>query len=128
MDEIRIKHRKDGSVKWSVDAKKAVFTNSNEITLKDLKISFPEKELILTSDSGMYIPTNQSIKIEGNIKALTKNFFINASTLSWDPQKSELSSDKKIQIVGNEFYIEGDELTASADKARLNSNVRAIFK
>lgn len=128
MDEITIKHRKDGFLKWSVEAKNAVFSNTNEVILRDLKISFPERELILTSDTGSYNPTNQSIKVEGNIKALTKNFSINASSLAWDPKASELSSDKKIQIVGNDFYIEGDELTASADKARLNSNVKAVFK
>lgn len=128
IDDIRIKHRKEGMIKWMVDAKKAVFANTNEVVLEDLKITFPEKELVLTSDGGVYNPSNQNIKIEGNIKALTKNYVINASTLSWDSQKSELSSDKKIQIVGNEFYIEGDELSASADKAKLNSNVRAIFK
>ncbi len=128
IDDVRIKHLKEGMVKWMVDAKKAIFTNTNDVVLKDLKITFPEKELVLTSEGGVYNTADQSIKIDGNIKALTKNYVINALTLSWDPQKSELSSDKRVQIIGREFYIEGDDLSASADKAKLSSNVKAIFK
>ncbi len=128
MDDITIIHRKEGIIKWMVDAKKAVFANANEVTLQGLKITFPEKKLVLNSDSGVYNPTTQGIKIEGNIKAETNNYAINALNLSWDPVKNELSSDRKIQIVGKEFVIEGDELSASADKAKLNSNIKAIFK
>lgn len=128
MDDIKITHRKEGLTKWTVDAKKAVFKDANAVTLEDLKITFPEKELVLTSDAGVYNPADQSLKIEGSIKAMTNNYVINASTLSWDPEKNELSSDNKIQIVGKEFFIEGDELSASTDKARLNNNIKAIFK
>lgn len=128
IDDVVIKHRKEGMVKWMVDAKKAVFNNTNEVILKDLTITFPEKKLVLTSDEGVYNTANQNIKIEGNIKALKKNYVINASTLSWNQQTNELFSDKKIQIIGREFYIEGDELLATPDKAKLNSNVRAVFQ
>ncbi len=128
MDEIKITHRKDGIIKWQVEAKKAVFANANEVRLEDLKINFPEKKLILNSDSGTYNSSTQGIKIEGNIKAETNNYSINALNLKWDASKSELSSDKKIQIVGKDFFIEGDELSASADRARLNKNIKAVFK
>ncbi len=128
IEDVMIKHLRDGITKWTVSAQKANFINTNDVVLKRLKITFPEKDLILTSEEGVYNMASQSIRIEGNIQALTENYVINASTLSWDPQKNQLSSDNKIQIIGKEFYIEGDELTASSDKARLNSNVRAVFK
>jgi LPS export ABC transporter protein LptC len=128
MDNIKITHKKDGIIKWHVGAKKAVFADANQVKLETLKVTFPEKKLVLNSDSGTYNSTTQSIKIEGNIKAETNNYTISALNLSWDASKSELSSDKKIQIVGKEFIIEGDELSASTDKARLNSNIKAVFK
>lgn len=128
IEEVMIKHLRDGITKWIVSAQKADFINTNDVVLKKLKITFPEKDLILTSEEGFYNMANQSIKIEGNIQAQTKNYVINASTLSWDPQKNELTSNNKIQITGKDFYIEGDELSASTDKAKLNSNVRAVFK
>ncbi|MCX8030937.1 MAG: LPS export ABC transporter periplasmic protein LptC [Thermodesulfovibrionales bacterium] len=128
MDEVRIKHMKEGSLKWSISAKKAIFLNTNEIELSDLEIFFPEKDLTLKSQSGFYNHSNQSFLITGKIKAQTNNFIINAENLSWDATKNQLSSNKKIEIVGNNFFIEGNELSASLDKARLNSNVKAIFK
>ncbi len=128
MDDIKITHKKDGIIKWHVEAKKAIFADATQVKLENLRITFPDRKLILNSDSGTYNPTNQSIKIEGNIKAETNNYTISAINLSWDASKSELSSDKKIQIVGKDFIIEGDELSASTDKARLNNNIKAVFK
>ncbi|MBI3592427.1 MAG: LPS export ABC transporter periplasmic protein LptC [Nitrospirae bacterium] len=127
MDDISITQKKEGITKWILKSKKAIFMTDNNVRLDVLKIIFPEKELTLTSDSGMYDIEKSNLKIEGNIKASTKDYDIVATTLFWDSSKNEVFSDKKVQIIGKRFFVEGDDLTSTTDKATLNKNVKAIF-
>lgn len=127
MEGVSITQRKEGRVKWILNAEKAVFLTANDVELDKLKIVFPEKELTLTSSSGMYDIEKRNLKIDGNINASTKDYDIVANTLFWDSSKNEIFSDKKVQIMGKKFFAEGDTLTATADKATLNKNVRAVF-
>lgn len=127
MDDVSITQKKAGLVKWILNAEKAVFLTSNDVKLDNLKIIFPEKELTLTSNGGMYDIENRNLKIDGNINAFTKDYEIVASTLFWDSSKNEILSDERVQIVGKKFFAEGDNLTATTDKATLNKNVKAVF-
>lgn len=127
MDDVVIVQKKEGAVKWILSSRKAVFVTDKDVKLTALKIIFPEKELTLTSDGGMYDIDKRDLKIEDNIKASTKDYDIVASTLFWDSAKNELLSDRKVQIIGKKFHVEGDNLTATTDKAKLNENVKAVF-
>lgn len=127
MDDISITQKKEGMVKLTLNAKKAVFVTDNDVMLADLKIVFPEKSLTLTSKEGMYDIESRNLKINGNINASTKDYDIVADTLIWDSSRSEIFSDKKVQIRGKKFFAEGDNLTATSDKAILNKNVKAVF-
>lgn len=127
MDEVSITQKKAGLVKWILNSEKAVFLTNNDIKLDNLKIIFPEKELTLTSNGGMYDIENRNLKIEGNISAFTKDYEIVASTLFWDSSKNEILSDERVQIIGKRFFAEGDTMTATTDKATLNKNVKAVF-
>jgi lipopolysaccharide assembly outer membrane protein LptD (OstA) len=127
MDEVSITHKKAGLVKWILNSEKAVFLTNNDVKLDNLKIIFPEKDLTLTSNGGMYDIENRNLKIDGNINAFTKDYEIVANTLFWDSSKNEILSDERVQIVGKKFFAEGDNLTATPDKATLNKNVKAVF-
>lgn len=127
MEGVSITQRKEGLVKWILNAEKAVFVTDNDVKLDRLKVIFPEKELTLTSTEGLYDIEKRNLKLDGNINAFTKDYEIVATTLFWDSSKNEIISDEKVRIMGKKFFAEGDTLTATADKATLNKNVRAVF-
>lgn len=127
MDGVGIVQRKQGVVKWTLGSKKAIFLNENDVKLVGLTITFPEKGLTLNSDGGMYDIEKRNLKIDGHISAATKDYDIVTPTLFWDASKNELTSDQKVHIIGKRFYVEGDDLNATNDKATLNKNVKAIF-
>lgn len=127
MDEISITQKKDGAVKWALNAKRAEFLNNSDVKLAGLKISFPEKGLVLTSEGGLYNIEDKNLEISGHINASTKDYEIVAARLYWDATKNELLSDDKVKIVGRKFALEGEGLVATKDKAKLNSNVKAVF-
>ncbi len=127
MDNVSITQKKGGIAKWLLNSNKAVFLTDNDVKLISLQIVFPEKGLTLTSNTGMYDIEKRNLKIDDNIKASTKDYDIVATTLFWDASKNELLSDKQVRIIGKKYYIEGDNLTATTDNAKLNNNVKAIF-
>ena len=100
---------------------------AQDVKLTALTISFPAKDLILTSESGTYNTESKDLKIEGNIKAVTKDYDILTNTLHWDAAKNELFSNDKVTIVNKQYYVEGEQLTASGDTATLHKNVKAVF-
>ncbi|MBF0557183.1 MAG: LPS export ABC transporter periplasmic protein LptC [Nitrospirae bacterium] len=127
MDGVSIIQRKDGVVKWTLGSKKAIFLDDNNVKLVALQITFPEKGLTLNSDGGLYDIDKRNLKIDGHINASTADYDILTPTLYWDASKNELFSDQKVQIIGKKFYVEGDDLNSTNDKATLNKNVKAIF-
>lgn len=127
MDNVSITQRKNGITKLFLNAEKAVFTSENEVQLNGLKMTFPEKGLTLFSNWGLYNLKTKDLKIDGDIKAYTRDFEIFADNLLWDSSRNEIISDKRIRIVGKNFSAEGDSLEAMSEKATLRENVRAIF-
>jgi len=127
MEDVSIVQRREGVVKWMLSAKKAVFLPDDDVKLADLQIRFPEKDLVLRSSNGVYNTESRNLKIDGEIKATTKSYDIRAKTLFWDAKKNEIVSDQPIQIVGQGFTVDGDDLVATTDKAKLQNNVRAVF-
>ncbi len=127
MEDVSIVQKKGGETSFNLSAQKAVFLTAQDVQLTALKIYFPEKELTLTSESGMYNTESKDLKIEGNIKATTKDYDIVTNKLRWDAAKNQLFSNDKVTIVGKKFYVEGEELTATADTATLHKHVKAVF-
>jgi len=127
MEDVGIVQKKGGATNFVLHAEKAVFQTAEDVKLTTVKIDFPAKGLTLNSDSGTYNTENKDLKIEGNIKAVTKDYDIMTKKLRWDAAKNELFSDDKVQIVSKKFYVEGDDLAASGSTATLHKNVRAVF-
>jgi LPS export ABC transporter protein LptC len=127
MEDVSITQKKGGGTSFVVDAKKAVFMTASDVQLTALKIFFPEKALTLTAENGLYNTESKDLKIEGNIRAVTKDYDIVTTKLHWDATKNLLVSDDKVSIVGKRFYVEGESLTATTDTATLHKNVKAVF-
>lgn len=127
LEGVRIAHMTGGALKWDLHADKAVFLNKEDVKLEGIKIRFPEKQLTLSSDEGLYKVESRDLTIQGNIKASTGDYDIVAEQLSWDSSRNELVSDKKVTIKAQTFVVEGDTLKANAEGAELKNNVRAVF-
>lgn len=127
MEDVSIVQKKGGVTSFVVNAKKAIFMTASDVQLTALNMFFPEKAMTVTSDSGLYNTESKDLKIEGNIKATTKDYDILTKKLHWDAAKGQLFSDDKVTIVGKRFYVEGDDLSATNDAATLHKNVKAVF-
>lgn len=127
MEGVRIAHVTGGSLKWELQAEKAIFVNKEDVKLEGIRIRFPEKNLTLSSEEGLYKVESRDLSILGNIRASTGDYDIVAEQLNWDAARNELVSDKKVTIKAQTFMVEGDTLKANAEGAELKNNVKAVF-
>jgi hypothetical protein len=127
MDDLTIVNHQDGAIKWSLLAKKAVYLTDKDVQLRDLTITFPEKEFSMKSEEGFYNTESRNFRIDTPVTATAKSYDIQAKSMFWDGSKNQLVAHDRVYIVGRGFTIEGDNLVATADKATLQKNVRAVF-
>lgn len=127
MDDLEIVNRQDGVVKWTLLARKAVYLSDKEVKLHDLTITFPEKDFSMKAEEGLYNMESRNFRIDTPITANAKNYDITAKSMEWDSAKNQLVANDRVFIVGQSFTIEGDNLVATASKATLQKNVRAVF-
>jgi LPS export ABC transporter protein LptC len=127
MEGITITHKKNGDLKWTLQAKSAVFVNEREVKLSGITVGLPAKGMTLTSDLGTYFMDEKDLVIDGSVRASTDAYEILAGSLQWDADKNEIHSDRKVTIVGKTFTVEGEGLVATTDRATLNRNVRVVF-
>lgn len=127
MEDVSISHKRGGKVSWALTAGRADFLNKKDVRLTDMKISFPERNLELTSEGATYDMDSKDFTIRGNVTASTKDFRFVAPALSWDGVENQLTTDGRVTIVGQRFSIEGEGLRATQDKATLQGKVRAVF-
>lgn len=127
MDDVTIVQKKEGSVKWTLNAKKAVFLNRDQVRLSGVTVTLPDKGLTLATDEGTYNLESKDLEIAGTVTASTSDYDIVARSLRWDAATNELSSDQKVSIKGKKFLVEGESLVSTADRAKLSNNVKAVF-
>lgn len=127
MDDLEIVNRQDGEVKWTLLAKKAVYLNDKEVRLRDLTITFPGKNFSMKAEEGLYNTESRNFRIDTPITANAKNYDITAKSMAWDGAKNQLIANDRVFIMGQSFTIEGDNLVATASRATLQKNVRAVF-
>ncbi len=127
LEDVTITQKRDGILKWTLDAKKAVFQSDREVRLSDMRVQLPDKGLVLTAESGIYDMESRDFTIEGTVKASTDKFDIVSGALRWDADRSELHTGEQVTIVGKNFVVQGEDLVATTDRATLRKNVRVQF-
>lgn len=127
MDDLSIVNRQDGEIKWTLLAKKAVYITEKDVQLRDLTITFPGKDFSMKADEGFYNTESRNFRIDTPITATAKSYDIQAKSMSWDGAQNRLVAPDRVFIVGKGFTIEGDDLVATASRAQLQKNVKAVF-
>lgn len=127
MEDVVIEQKRSGSLKWRLIAKKATHVSNDEIGLEDITVLLPEKGYTLNAEKAYYNLANKSFSIPGEVVAKSDDVNIEGNKLFWDATSNSLKAESDIKIEGKGFKIQGDELTATSDRAVLNKNVRAIF-
>ncbi len=128
IEGLRVVNKKNGTDLWVIKARKADLTRDETIArLESVTMDIKKEGVILNADNGVYNMNTKDLRLENNIKILTKDSVISAKELSWNSSVGMLSSPDKIQLEGGKYAIEGEGLTAGDSRVKLLRNVKATF-
>lgn len=129
IEGLKIIHRTKGNTAWTIMAKRANFTKDEKTAqMNSIVIDIQKENIILNAEKGVFDLETRDLKLEDNIILKSKGYEVTLKDLTWNPSKGLLKSDKKIELRGKGFSIQGYGISATEEqKLRLHRNVRAIF-
>lgn len=129
MDGLRIVNKKGGRELWTLNARKAAFSDNETLARMDaVTVDFKKEGMVLSADSGIYNMNDKNLRLKNNITAVTDDFVIKTGSLDWKSASGELITNERVRIKGKRSSIEGNGLSATERQTiRLMNNVTAIF-
>jgi lipopolysaccharide assembly outer membrane protein LptD (OstA) len=129
IDGLRILHKKNGIDLWTLNAKRADFTEGGDkAQLSDINLVIQKEGLILYADRGTYDLTEQRFTTEGIVKAETKDYTITADSIDYKASLGEIKTGGRIKVEGKSFRVEGRGMKADAgQKVSVLNDVKATF-
>ena len=129
IDGLRILHEKNGINLWTLNAKRADFTDGGDKAhLSDINLVIQKEGIILYADKGIYDLTEQRFTTEGIVKAETKDYTITADSIDYEASSGEIKTGGRIKFEGKSFRVEGRGMKADAgQKVSVLNDVKATF-
>jgi len=129
IEGLEILHRKNGNTIWKLNARKADFTeDDNIVELNNVTVTLPKNGMTLYADTGRYDLLSRNFIINSDIQAAAKDYRIITSSLDYDASSGSARTDQRIIVEGKKFRVEGKGMTLDSEQTvRIRNNVKATF-
>ena len=131
IEGLEILHRKNGNTIWKLNARKADFTNDeNMVELSNLTVTVQKNGMTLYADKGKYDLLTKNFTINSDIQAEAKDYRIITSSIDYDASTGDVTTDDKIIVEGKDkkFKVEGKGMTLDSEqRVTIKNDVKATF-
>jgi LPS export ABC transporter protein LptC len=129
IEGLEILYRKNGNTIWKLNARKADFTqDENMVELSNLTVTVQKNGMIFYADTGRYDLLSKNFIINSDIQAEAKDYRIITSSLDYDASTGNARTDERIVVEGKKFTVEGKGMTLDSEqKVRIRNDVKATF-
>jgi len=130
MENLYLKHKENGKVKWELSSDKAVLPMGNkEVFLESLVLKINTPELYLTSGSGTYEIEQGNVTLNKPVELKIGAATFATDSLRWNSKEELITTDDEIKLSGNNFLITGTGLSTKVQEqqVRIIKDVKAIF-
>jgi len=129
IEGLEILYRKNGNTIWKLNARKADFTeDDNMVELNNLTVTIQKNGMTLYADAGRYDLLSRNFIINSDIQAEAKDYRIITSSLDYDASSGSAKTDQRIIFEGKKFKVEGTGMTLDSEQTvRIRNNVKATF-
>ena len=129
IEGIRIVYGKDGDMVWTLTAKKADFTqDENIVELTDVAVLVKKNGMSVYTDKAKYDLLTQNFITEGEIRANGKDYTITTASIDYEASSGKLKTENPIKVEGKRFTVEGKGMTLDSNqRVRILNNVKATF-
>ena len=133
IEDLHLIHFKREDVDWELAAQNAVIRNGEEdASIQKIDITYVTKGgtrvRLLAAKGGYSINKNIFSVEEGGVDIkVGQGITIKSDNLIWSGDKKEIHSQGKIQVIGEKFILEGEDLVANVDDGvyEINKNIKA---
>lgn len=129
MEQVGVISKKDGEHLWSLNTKKAAFSEDGKTAgMEGVTLYIPAEGMTVNADSGLYDIENRDLQLRGNVRAVAEDFTIKTESIGIWSDAGELSTDDRVSVESQKFNIEGTGLRAGQrHKVRLLREIKAVF-
>lgn len=137
IDDLNLINLKGGEVEWEVKAKNTIIQNGEDDALvKDIDIFYLSHNgttITLSAPDGIYNVKKNTFLLarrEGGVEIkIGQDITIKTANLAWSSDNREIYSPGKIQVQGNRFLLEGEDLKVNVESGtyEINKNIRATI-
>ncbi|MBI4691679.1 MAG: LPS export ABC transporter periplasmic protein LptC [Nitrospirae bacterium] len=129
IEGLRIIHKRDGNIIWTLNAKRAdIIGNDDKARLSDVVMMIESKGMAIHAGSGLYDIPNRNLTLNGRITADAKDYTIVCDSVDWNNSTEEIKTKGDVRFESKKFNVEGIGMEAdSAQRLRIFKNVKAIF-
>lgn len=137
IDDFHLTRLKGENVEWEMKAKSVMIHNRDEdASIKDINIIYISgggTPIKLSAEKGRYnmgANTFFAERTERDVDIkIGHGLTIKGSGLVWLGDKREIHSPGKVQVIGERFVLEGEDLVANLDSGiyEINKNIRATM-
>lgn len=129
IDGLKILHEKDGNAIWALTARKADFTEGeNMVELSDVTVVFQKNGMRLYADKGIYDLFTRNFATEGKIRAEAEDYTITTALIDYEASSGKIKTEDSVKVEGKRFKVEGKGMTVDSEqKLRILKDVKATF-
>jgi hypothetical protein len=131
VEGLKIIHGNNGNTLWTLTARKANFTDDeNMAELSDINVVVKKNSMTLSADKGIYNLSTRNFVINSDITAETKDYKIITSLIDYDASSGDVKTNEKIKVEGKskKFTVEGRGMTLDSEqKVKVWKDVKATF-
>ena len=129
MENVTVTHVVGNVKKFSAAIKSVLFSfDENAATLDDIRLVSLEEKIVYEARGGVYDMTNNVMDLQGETKAVGRDFQALATGVVWDVGRQELRTKSRVRITSRQLEVGADRMEImKGEKIRLEGNVRAVF-
>ena len=134
IEDLHLIHFRREDVDWELAAQNVVIHNGEEdASIQDIDITYVTKggtrvRFLATKGGYSIIKNIFSVEKDGGVDIkVGQGITIKSDNLVWSGDKKEIYSQGKIQVIGEKFILEGEDLVANVDDGvyEINKNIKA---
>jgi LPS export ABC transporter protein LptC len=129
MENVTIRHVDSATMDWTAVIKMAVIeTAGNKAEITGIRFTFPQQNLTVSADTGLYNMKNDDLLLSGTVRAGNGDMDITTGPVTWHATKRELVSDSAVRIEGKSYTLSGTGLQVDENGTIiLNNDVKATI-
>jgi LPS export ABC transporter protein LptC len=130
IEGLRLVHRKNGNIDWTLTARRADITDKGDkALLSGVEMQIEKKGITVSADKGTYNMTERDLTLDGGVVARGDGYSIFSDHVQYDGGSGILESDCGVEIKTKRFTVEGSGMDADSAgrKVKIRKDVKAVF-